>query len=160
LLQLRTSLNDPTTFAAQVAVDAFRDTPGEDLLTALRGKDVIVTFVESYGRVALTHPDLAPQVGAVLDAGDRRLRAAGFASRSAFLTSPTAGGGSWLAHATLLCGVWVDNQQRHQTLLTSDRLTLNGAFRRAGWRTVGVMPGTNKAWPEGAFFGYDRVYAS
>src|SRR5262249_29550248 len=117
LLQLRTSLNDPTTFAAQVAVDAFRDTPGEDLLTALRGKDVIVTFVESYGRVALTHPDLAPQVGAVLDAGDRRLRAAGFASRSAFLTSPTAGGGSWLAHATLLCGVWVDNQQRHQTLL-------------------------------------------
>jgi Sulfatase len=160
LLQLRTSLNDPKTFAAQVAVDAFRDTPGEDLLTGLRGKDVVVAFVESYGRVAVTHPELAPQIGAVLDAGDRRLRAAGFAARSAFLTSPTAGGGSWLAHATLLCGVWVDNQQRHDTLLTSDRLTLNGAFRRAGWRTVGVMPGTNKAWPEGAFFGYDRVYAS
>ncbi len=37
---------------------------------------------------------------------------------------------------------------------------LTGAFRRAGWRTIGVMPGTTLPWPEGDFFGYDRVYDS
>ena len=31
-------------------------------------------------------------------------------------------------------------------------------FRDAGWETTDVMPGTNRAWPEGAFFGFDRVH--
>ena len=65
---------------------------------------------------AVEDPEFASQDGAALDAGDRRLRAAGFASRSAFLTSPTAGGSSWLAHATLLSGLWIDNQQRYDDL--------------------------------------------
>jgi hypothetical protein len=158
LLQVRTSLNDHKAFAAEAAVDAFRDTPGKDLLTGLHGKDVLFAFVESYGRAAVENPRYAPQVDAVLDAGSRRLSAAGFASRSALLTSPTAGGGSWLAHSTLLSGLWVDNQQRYGNLLKSDRLTLSSAFRRAGWRTVAVQPGTTRAWPEGAFYGYQRLY--
>ncbi|GGK63722.1 hypothetical protein Sme01_06010 [Sphaerisporangium melleum] len=158
--QVAAGLRDQRAFAAQIRVDAFRDTPGQDLLTALRGKDVIVSFIESYGRDAVEDPEFAPQVDAVLDAGTRRLRAAGFGSRSAFLTSPTYGGGSWLAHATLLSGLWVNNQQRHGTLIESDRPTLPGLFRRAGWQTVAVMPGNTKAWPEGAFYGYDRVYDS
>ena len=117
-------------------------------------------FIESYGRDAIEDPEMAPQVDAVLDAGTRRLNAAGYSSRSAFLTSSTAGSGSWLAHATLLSGLWVNNQQRYRTLVASDRLTLTSAFQRAGWRTVGVMPGVTEAWPEGEFFGYDQVYDS
>ncbi|MFC7380663.1 sulfatase-like hydrolase/transferase [Sphaerisporangium rhizosphaerae] len=158
--QIGAGLRDQRVFAAQAAVDAFRDTPGKDLLTALRGKDVVFSFIESYGRDAVEDPEFAPQVDAVLDAGSRRLRADGFASRSAFLTSPTYGGGSWLAHATLLSGLWVNNQQRHGDLVAGDRLTMPSLFRRAGWRTVAVMPGNTKAWPEGAFYGYDRVYDS
>ncbi len=157
-LQVRTGLRDQRAFAAEAGTDAFRDAPGDQLLTALRGKDVVVAFVESYGRDAVEDPEFAPGVGAVLDAGTRRLDAAGFASRSAFLTSPTAGGGSWLAHATFLSGLWIDNQQRYRDLVSSDRLTLPSAFRRAGWRTVAVMPGTNKVWPERTFYGYDRGY--
>ena len=134
--------------------------PGKDLLTALRGKDVIVAFVESYGRDAVENPEFASQIGALLDAGDRRLSAAGFASRSAFLTSPTAGGGSWLAHATFLSGQWIDNQQRYDNLPSSHRMTLTAAFRRAGWRTVGVMPGNDSAWPESESLGYDQVYGA
>jgi hypothetical protein len=160
-LQVRAGLQDRQTFAAAAAVDAFGGTSSQRLLTALRGKDVLVTFVESYGRTAIQDPRFAPQVNAVLDAGNRRLRAAGFQSRSAFLTSPTVGGGSWLAHATLLSGLWVNNQQRYHDLVTSHRLTLTGAFRRANWRTVTVMPGTTtEDWPEGAFYGYDRVYSA
>lgn len=158
LVRVYASLQDERVFAAEAAVDAFHDTPGERLLTALRGKDVMVVFVESYGREAVEDPEFAAQVDAVLDAGTRRLDAAGFASRSAFLTSPTVGGGSWLAHATLLSGLWIDNQRRYHTLVSSDRLTLNGAFHRAGWRTVAGMPAITRAWPEGAFFGYDRIY--
>ncbi|HYN94007.1 MAG TPA: sulfatase, partial [Pilimelia sp.] len=160
VLGIGTGLRDREVFAAELAVDAFADTPGADLLTGLRGKDVIVAFVESYGRDAVEDPEFAPRIGAVLDAGNRRLAAAGYAARSGFLTSSTAGGNSWLAHATLLSGLWINNQQRYRRLVDSDRLTLNRAFRRADWRTVAVMPGITRAWPEGEFFGNDRVYDS
>ncbi|WP_406070303.1 sulfatase-like hydrolase/transferase [Micromonospora sp. NBC_01638] len=156
--QVRLRLNDRKTFSTLVGADRFRDVPDDQLLTALRGKNVVISFVESYGRDAVEDPEFAPQVGAVLDSGTSRLHAAGFAAQSGFLTSPTFGGGSWLAHATLLSGLWIDNDQRHRTLLASDRMTLNGAFRRANWQTVGVMPAVTRAWPEGSFFGYDRFY--
>jgi hypothetical protein len=158
--QVRAGLHDQQAFAAEAAVDAFRNTPGDQLLTGLRGKDVVLAFVESYGRVALDDPQLAPQVDAVLDTGNRRLQAAGYAARSGWLTSPTFGGGSWLAHSTLLSGLWIDNQQRYRNLLASDRLTLNSAFRRANWRTVGVMPAIARTWPEGVFYQYNRLYTA
>lgn len=158
--QLPQSLLDHRQFRAQLAVDAFAATPPEELLTALRDKDVIIAFVESYGRAAVSDPRFASHIGEVLDDGWGRLAAAGYGARSAYLTSPVVGGGSWLAHATLLSGVWVDHQQRYRTLVGSDRLTLNRAFQHAGWRTVAVMPGVIRDWPEGDFFGYDQVYAA
>jgi len=158
--QVRAGLHDKREFAALAGVDPFRDTPGRELLAGLRGKDVIVTFVESYGRSAIEDPAFATQVDAVLDAGTRRLNAAGFASRSAFLTSSTAGGGSWLAHSTLFSGLWINNQQRYHTLLSSDRLTLPSAFKRAGWRTVSFEPAISGPWQERDFYGYDRGYAN
>ncbi|WP_433533894.1 sulfatase-like hydrolase/transferase [Micromonospora sp. CA-249363] len=156
--QVDARLHDRSRFTAQINADPFQDAPGEQLLTGLRGKDVVLAFVESYGRDAVEDPELAPQVNAVLDAGTERLRSAGYGSRSGYLTSPTSGGGSWLAHDTLLSGLWTDNEQRHRSLLASDRLTLNGAFRRAGWQTVGVLPAATQPWPEKDFFSYDRYY--
>ena len=153
-----TGPQDREEFAAYAATDSFSDTPGTDLLTGLRGKDVVLAWVESYGRSAIEDPGLAPPVTAVLDAGNRQLRAAGFGSRSGFLTSSTAGGGSWLAHATLLSGLWIDNQQRYDDFAASQRLTLTSAFRRANWRTVGVMPGNDGPWPQSESLGYDRIY--
>ncbi|GAA4149779.1 sulfatase [Actinomadura keratinilytica] len=158
VLAVRKGLHDKEVFARQAAVDAFGATPGDRLLTGLRGKDVLVAFIESYGRDAVEDPEFSAQVGAVLDAGGERLRKAGIGARSAWLTSSTVGGGSWLAHATLLSGLWIDNQQRYRNLVAGDRLTLNRAFHRAGWRTVGLMPAIIRAWPEGRFFGYDQVY--
>jgi hypothetical protein len=153
-------LHDRAKFAEEMRVDRFRGTPGADMLTGLRGKDVVIAFVESYGRDAIEDPRYARQIGAVLADGTRRLNAAGYGSRSGFLTSSTAGGGSWLAHASLLSGLWVDNSRRYSDLLDSDRFTLNRAFSRADWRTVAVMPGITRAWPEGRFYGFDKIYAS
>jgi hypothetical protein len=157
-LQAKKSMNDKETFAREAAVDAFAGVPDNQLLNGLRGKDVVFAFVESYGFSAATDPRYQADIGSVLDDGRNRLQAAGFSARSGFLTSPTAGGGSWFAHATFLSGLWIDNQQRYKTLTSSKRLTLGTAFRRADWNTVGVMPGIIRKWPEGEFFGYDRVY--
>ena len=158
LRQVRADLLDPGAFEAQIADDPFQYTSGANLLTGLRGKDVLLTFIESYGRVAVEDPAIAPGVDAVLDRGTDQLRAAGFEARSAFMTSSTFGGGSWLAHATMQSGLWVNTQPRYDTLVTSPRLTLSGAFNRAGWRTVGVSPSIVADWPEAEFFGYEKAY--
>jgi hypothetical protein len=144
---------------APPAVDAFATVPGRELLTELRGKDVLIVFVESYGRVAVEDPAISPEVNAVLSRGTDSLRAAGFSSRSAFLTSPTYAGISWLAHSTLQSGLWVDSQRRYDQLLQTDRLTLTAAFKRAGWRTVAAVPANTEDWPQGAsFYHYDTIY--
>jgi hypothetical protein len=159
--QVRAGVADQQAFVRAAAVDPFRNTPSGDLLTGLRGKDVIVAFVESYGRVAVQGSSFAPQVDAVLDSGTNQLRAAGFSSRSAWLTSPTFGGISWLAHSTLQSGLWIDNQRRYNDLVTTDRFTLSDAFKRAGWRTVGDVPSNEQDWPEGtSFYHYDTIYDS
>lgn len=159
-LKVPQDIADQKAFEREVQVDAYKDTPGNELLTGLRGKDVIIGFVESYGRDAVQNPDFDTQVLAQLTADDSKLAQKGFAAKTGFLTSSTAGGGSWLAHSTLLSGLWIDNQQRYQSLVSSDRLTLTRTFKRAGYRTVGVEPGVTYAWPEGSFYGYDQVYDS
>jgi hypothetical protein len=145
-----------TTLAAD---DAFATVPDGALLTGLRGKDVLLVFVESYGRVAIEDSAISPGVIDVLTRGTDSLRAAGFSSRSAFLTSPTFAGISWLAHGTLQSGLWIDSQRRYNQLLQTDRLTLSAAFKRAGWRTVAAAPANTEDWPEGAsFYRYDTIY--
>ncbi|GAA5190273.1 hypothetical protein GCM10023322_45050 [Rugosimonospora acidiphila] len=154
--QLPADVKDQKVFRAEMAQDQFANTPGDQMLTALRGKDVLVTFVESYGVVALQDP----QVDAVLDAGTKELEAAGFGARSALLTSPTFGGGSWLAQSTLMSGLWVDNQQRYNDLVAGHRLSLTTAFGRTGSRIVGVEPAVTEAWPQGAYYGFDKLYTA
>jgi hypothetical protein len=157
--RVASELEDRRTFVHAAQSDPFAHVPDADLLTALRGKDVIVAFVESYGRVALDGSPAAAGVESTLDAGTAELAAAGFRSRSAYLTSPTFGGLSWLAHSTLQSGLWVDDQHRYDALLGTSRLTLAEAFRRAGWRTVADVPANEKPWPEGAsFYRYERIY--
>ena len=156
---VRDALASRAAFTRQIAHDRFGATPGNRLLTGLRGKDVLVVFVESYGKVAVQDSSVSPRIEAVLERGNAQLRAAGFSSRSAFLTSPTFGGLSWLAHSTLQSGVTVNGEWRYDQVAGKHRVTLTRAFKRAGWRAVGAMPGNRRAWPEGStFYHYDQVY--
>jgi phosphatidylglycerophosphate synthase len=156
---VRAEVNDVGVFAAQIKHDPYRDTPTSALLRALRGKDVLLVFAESFGRVALEESSFAPEVNEALAAGDRRLAGAGFHSRSGYLISPTFGGGSWLAHSTLNSGLWVHTLRRYGQLLPERRFTLASAFNRAGWRTVDDVPPNDRPWPEGkAFYRWDRIY--
>ncbi len=130
------------------------------LLSGLRGTDVLVVFIESYGRSALERAPYDAIVRPALDQSTQALTAAGFHASSAWLTSPTFGGESWLAHSTVTSGLPVTTDPRYRALINSNRSTLVGDFKRAGWRTTVVMPEITLPWPEIDFFGFDAVYTA
>jgi Sulfatase len=161
LRQVSADIKDQQEFAHEVAADPYVGQPHDKLLSGLRGKNVLLVFVESYGRSAVMNSSFAPGIDAVLDAGTQQLKQAGFAARSGFLTSPTFGGGSWLAHSTLESGVDVNTQYRYTSLINGDRLTLARTFKDAGWHTFADDPANTRDWvPETQFYGYDDVYDS
>ncbi|GAA4382373.1 hypothetical protein GCM10023152_32540 [Agromyces bauzanensis] len=142
----------------RIATDPYRDTAGSELLTSLKGKDVVFAFVESYGRVAVEGTGFSTGVQRVLRVGEAQLRADGYGSQSAFLTSPTFGGLSWLAHSTFQTGLWVDRQPLYSRVIRSDRFTLSRAFGEAGWRTVSVVPSNTEPWSFGTtFYHFDTL---
>ncbi|KAF2416306.1 CDP-alcohol phosphatidyltransferase [Microbacterium sp. B35-30] len=138
--------------ARAIADDPFAEMDEAELFTALRGKNVVFAFIESYGRVALEGEGVSDGVNALLRRGEDTLAAEGYIAESAWLTSPTYGGASWLAHATLQTGVWIDSQTVYSEVVGSDRLTLSGAFAAAGWRTVSDVPSNTQDWPVGRDF--------
>jgi phosphatidylglycerophosphate synthase len=133
--------------------------PASDLLTGLRGKDVIIAFVESYGQVAIRGTSFSAGIDAALRRDTASLASAGWSSQSAWITSPGFGGISWLAHSTLQSGLWVNNVQRYAELTGSSRFTLSDAFDKAGWRTVYDAPADDVSWPIGTYFyHFTKVY--
>ncbi len=156
---LQADIHDRSVFAKQISHDPFRSTPTDQLLTGLRGKDVLLVFVEAYGQHAVQGSSFSPEVDTALAEGNKRLQSAGFSARSGFLTSATFGGISWLAHSSLQSGLWVDSQLRYNQLMSAKRLTLADAFKRSGWRTVDDVPSNDRAWPQGAkFYHWDKIY--
>ena len=133
--------------------------PADRLLARLDGADVLLMFIGSYGRSALEQPSYARTL-----ANARSLRRAPRRARppraSAWLTSPTVGGQSWLAHGTLESGLWLPDQAHYEALLRSERLTLTRAFARAGYRTVALKPAITRPWPEGERLGFAQIYAA
>jgi hypothetical protein len=154
------SLADLDSFQPSLDADPYANTPPQALFSQLRGKDVLVVFIESYGRTVFDRPDYAAHIRPLLAQGSANLAARGVAIRSAFLRSPTYGGISWLAHGTLLSGLWINSQSRYDRLVISRRASLNRLFQRAGWRTLAVQPAHTLPWPQGHYFGYDRIYAA
>lgn len=159
-VQTLSSIADLATFNQLVTADPYAQVPEQALFSRLKGKDVLVLFVESYGSTVLEQAEYANRIRPVLAQGSAKLVAANIHARSAYITSPTYGGISWLAHGTLLSGLWVNSQTRYDRLVMSQRATLNRLFQRAGWRTVTLQPAHTMAWPQGAYFGYDQIYAA
>jgi phosphatidylglycerophosphate synthase len=152
-------IHDRSVFAAQIKHDPIAATPTNQLLTGLRGKTVLLVFVEAYGQQAVEGRSFSPEVDAALAQGNNRLKSAGFSSRSGFLDSATYGGISWLAHSSLQSGLWVNNQDRYNQLMPEKRFTLAEAFKKAGWRTVVDDPSNDRPWPQGkAYYHYDKIY--
>jgi hypothetical protein len=141
-----------------VSVRELPESPSFDAsLDRLRRRDVLVVFLESYGRAADDRPELAKDIAAPRAQLEAAAKASGLEAVSAFVTSPTFGGNSWLAHLSFLSGVEVREPQRYSLLMTQPRPSLGTPFGAAGYRRVGVMPGMKLDWPEGAFYHYDAI---
>ena len=127
-------------------------------LSIVKGADVLLIFIESYGAVTYERPELAT----VLAGRRAEFQAAVYATHrdvvSAFVESPTFGGSSWLAHISLLSGIEVRDPHTNAQLMTERRDTMATAFSRRGFRTIAWMPGLRQAWPEGRFYGFSDVY--
>ncbi|MEO6269468.1 MAG: hypothetical protein ABIP08_04105, partial [Lautropia sp.] len=129
-------------------------------LARLGGSDLTLVFLESYGAAAYDNPDYSRHLQPRRDALAAALDRSGRHAVSAFVRSPTFGGGSWLAHASLLSGIDVSDPGNYELLLTTRRPTLVSHFRRQGYETVALMPGIRQEWPEGSFYGYDTLLDS
>jgi hypothetical protein len=147
-------------FERATGEDRFENLPAGALLTRLAGVDVLLMFIESYGRSALEQERYAGTLLPRLDEFASGLAAAGLSAASGYLTSPTVGGQSWLAHGTLESGLWLGDQRLYDLLLINQRLTLTRAFAQAGHRTVALKPAIILPWPEGERLGFARIYAA
>jgi phosphatidylglycerophosphate synthase len=158
--ETRTALHDQRIFSQALrSSDPEASVPASDLLTGLRGKDVVIAFVESYGQVAVQGTSFSPAIDAVLRRSNAALTSAGWSTQSAWLTSPTFGGISKIAHATLQSGLWVNTEGLYGVLMGSHRFTLSDAFDKAGWRTVSDDPSDNTYWTYGkSFYHYEQLY--
>ncbi len=129
-------------------------------LAALGGDDVLLIFVESYGRTTYDRPEFVDFLRPSRAHLDAAIRDTGRDVVSAFVTSPTFGGTSVLAHLSLLTGIEVRDTRRYRLLMTQHRPTLVSVFKRGGYRAIAVMPGNQHPWPEGSFYGFDRIYGA
>ena len=151
------TIADLRAFRAAAAADPFAGKTG--LLDAI-DRDVIVIFVESYGRTSLDTPFYADLHRGTLARSEARLADLGLAMRSGFAVAPTRGGQSWLSHATLMNGLWIDDQTRYGAALASGRETLFHIAARSGFRTAAVMPAITLDWPESDRMGFETVLAA
>ncbi|OFW28322.1 MAG: hypothetical protein A3H97_00070 [Acidobacteria bacterium RIFCSPLOWO2_02_FULL_65_29] len=126
----------------------------------VRDADVYLIFIESYGAVSWERPEFARGLAAARAALEADIHATNRNVVSAYIESPTFGGNSWLAHISLLSGVEVRDPHTNALLMREKRDTLATAFSRAGYRTLALMPGLQRPWPEGRFYGFDETYTA
>jgi hypothetical protein len=168
----RFSIPVSRTYSMQIAriVDALSSTRAARLLpsspplhsdlAALGGADVLLVFLESYGSATYDRAEFAQALQPARARLAQALQGTGRSVASAFVSSPTFGGQSVLAHLSLLSGIEVRDSTHYALLMTQKRPTLISAFQAGGYRAVAVMPGMQKDWPEGAFYGFDEIYDS
>jgi hypothetical protein len=119
---------------------------------------VYLILVESYGVATFDQPYLEEKSRDVFDAFEAEVGAAGFSIVSGLLDSPTHGGQSWLAHATLATTVRTADQLQYELISTQAPKTMARFFGDAGYRTVLAMPGTTREWKRGDFYQFQNKY--
>mgnify|MGYP006278593457 CR=1 FL=1 len=153
----RETLADLRAFAEAARADPYA---GAAPLFDRLDRDLLVIFVESYGRASLDVPRYAPRTRATLGAAQAALEERGLAMRSGWLSAPTQGGQSWLSHATLATGLRIDGQTRYSAALASGRQTLYDLAGAAGLHAAAVMPAITLEWPEGIALGFETILAA
>ncbi|WP_018878872.1 hypothetical protein [Thioalkalivibrio sp. ALE9] len=151
----RSALAENQRFRARL--EATREEAAAAALPGLAGVDVILGLVESYGVSAVFDARYAPVIVPALDRLEEDLEAADLHVVSGVLEAPIAGGQSWLAHASLLSGLQVRYAGHYEALQDAPRDTLVQDFVATGHHTAMLSPAIQLDWPEGRWFGWDRI---
>ncbi len=152
----RWAVKDQAEFSEALEVDNLATSVPS--FSALAGRDVIIIYVESYGRSFIDTPRFVDLASSRLDSVGAQISEAGLSVRSAWVDSPIRGGRSWLAHSTVASGLKLSNQARFDRLITSDRPSLHRLFSQAGWTSAVVLPVVQSKWVEGAWYQVDRFF--
>ncbi len=114
-------------------------------LSRVRGADIFLIFIESYGAITYERPELNARLTKSRAGLDAAIHDTGRDVVSTFVESPTFGGSSWLAHISLLSGIEVRDPDTDALLMTQRRDTLAKLFARRGYRTIAWMPGLKQS---------------
>jgi hypothetical protein len=140
---------------ATTVVDGALASANSRAFEELQGRDVYLVFLESVGAVVYDNERAVRVLGPARARLTEDIAAAGLQVVSAFVRSPTIGGGSDLAHVSLLAGMDLADPRRHDLLLTTTRPSLISVFRSHGYQTFGLYSSVSWDWPERAWYGYD-----
>ncbi len=157
-VEMQATATDLRQFRQNAQSDPMLEAQG--LLDKLEGRDVLLVWIESYGRASFDNPLYAQTHQQTLLRAEAEIQATGMTIRSGWLTSPTAGGESWMAHGTLATGLWTSDNGRYNAMIASGRKWLFHYARKAGYQTVVFMPAITLAWPESSAMGFDHVFAA
>jgi len=127
-------------------------------LERLEGANVQLVFLESYGAVTYDMPEIERIVTPARTDFAAAVAGTGRRVFSTYVESPTFGGGSWLAHISLMSGMEIRDPGDYAVLMTQKRDTLPKKFEASGYHAIAVMPGMRSDWPEGSFYGFDAIY--
>ena len=155
-IEMQATAVDLARFVEEAQTDSYADASG--LLDGLDGRDVILIWVESYGRASFDNPLYAPTHLGTLRQAEAAIADTGMAMKSGWLTSPTAGGQSWLAHGALASGLWTSDNGRYNAMLASGHKGLFHFAQDAGYRTSAIMPAITVGWPESLVMGFEHVF--
>ena len=145
-------------FMADLANDPADTIAPDALLKGLGDRDVLIVYVESYGVTAIDEPRYAEVVVPRMEALGEAARNAGFSKKSGRMVAASVGGQSWLNHASLSSGRWIDDQTLYALFLSERPRTLVHDFEATGRRTVQVKPAITMPWPEGERLGYQATW--
>lgn len=152
----RNAIRNQAEFSEFLASDSIADSKPD--FAALEGLDVIILYVESYGRSFVDSPQFFDRAAVRLDSVETEIVEAGLSIKSGWVDSPIRGGRSWLAHGTVASGLPLTDHARFDRLISSDRKSLAVLFKEAGWTTSVVLPVVQEKWVEGAWYQVDRFF--
>ena len=142
-------------------IDEALTKPEGQALAALKGRDLTLIYLETYGSMLYDNPEAVAATEQTRLQWEKSIVASGKQIVSAFYTSPTFGGATDLAQMSVLSGIdlALSNPRRHDLLLTTNRPTLLKVFQREGYEVFGLYHSVAWDWVERSYYGFD-VYLS
>lgn len=83
--------------------------------------NIIVIFIESYGKIVLDQPYLLAGYGKKMQEKQRSIETSGYHSVSALSRSPVTGGGSWLSYTSFGIGYHLEYQSLFFSILNNEK---------------------------------------